>query len=102
VLMPVGWETHSSPALGNRAQAIINGQLLKQADLLFTVLWTRLSSPAGVTASGTLEEIEAHLTADKPAMIYFSSAPVRLDSVDNEQDSALKSFTDSCKRRRAH
>ena len=32
-------------------------------------------------------------------MLYFSSAPVRLDSVDNEQYSALKAFKDSCKQK---
>jgi hypothetical protein len=28
VLMPIGWETHSSPYMGERAQEIINVQLL--------------------------------------------------------------------------
>ena len=30
VLLPCAWETHASPAMGDRAQAIINKQLLKQ------------------------------------------------------------------------
>ena len=30
-----------------------------------------LGSPTGVSASGTVEEIEEHLRAGKPAMIYF-------------------------------
>jgi len=76
VLMPIGWETHSTPGTGDRRQAIINGQLLKDADLLVAVFWTRLGSPTGVARSGTVEEIEEHLRAGKPAMIYFSSAPV--------------------------
>jgi len=99
VLMPVGWETQSSPAMGDRPQAIINKQLLEQSDLLVAVFWTRLGSPTGTTNSGTVEEIEEHLAAKKPIMLYFSSAPVRLDSVDNEQYSALKAFKDSCKQK---
>jgi hypothetical protein len=99
VLMPLGWETHSSPDMGDRPQAIINRQLLKNADLLIAVFWTRLGSPTGIAPSGTVEEIEEHLAAGKPAMIYFSSAPVRLDSVDNDQYSALKAFKESCKQR---
>ena len=99
VLMPLGWETHSSPDMGDRPQAIINRQLLKDADLLIAVFWTRLGSPTGTAPSGTVEEIEEHLTAGKPAMISFSSAPVRLDSVDNDQYSALKTFKESCKQR---
>ena len=72
VLMPLGWETHSSPEMGDRPQAIINEQLLKDADLLVAVFWTRLGSPTGTAPSGTVEEIEKHLAASKPAMIYFS------------------------------
>src|SRR5664280_1846035 len=94
-LMPVGWETHASPEMGDRPQAIINGQLLKDSDLLVAVFWTRLGSPTGTAPSGTVEEIEEHLAAGKPVMIYFSSAPVRPDSIDANQYSALKAFKES-------
>src|SRR4051794_33094357 len=77
VLMPLLWEANAAPAMGDRPQAIINGQLLKNADLLVAMFWTRIGSPTGVAKSGTVEEIEEHLKAGKPAMIYFSSAPVR-------------------------
>lgn len=99
VLMPLGWETHASPDMGDRAQAIISRQLLKDADLLVAVFWTRLGSPTGTAPSGTVEEIDEHLEANKPAMIYFSSAPVRPDSVDHDQYSALNTFKESCKER---
>ena len=92
VLMPTGWETHSVPDTGDRPQAIISGQLLKDADLLVAMFWTRIGSPTGVARSGTVEEIEEHIGAGKPAMIYFSSAPVRPDSIDNDQYSALQAF----------
>ena len=95
VLMAIGWETHSVPEMGHRPQAIINGQLLKHADLLVGVFWTRIGSPTGAARSGTVEEIEEHLGAGKPAMIYFSSAPVRLDSVDNNQYTAVRAFKES-------
>jgi len=99
VLMAIGWETHSSPEMGDRPQAIINGQLLKDADLLVAVFWTRIGSPTGSAQSGTVEEIEEHIGAGKPAMIYFSMAPVRLDSVDDEQYSAVKAFRESLRPR---
>ncbi len=73
VLLPVGWETHATPEMGDRPQAIINKQLLRDCDLLIAVFWTRLGTPTGVASSGTVEEIEEHLAADKPAMIYFSN-----------------------------
>ena len=92
VLMPIGWETHSTPAMGDRPQAIINKQLLETCDLLVAVFWTRLGSPTGVADSGTVEEINEHLAVGRPAMIYFSAVPVRLDSVDEQQYEKLRAF----------
>jgi hypothetical protein len=46
-----------------------------------------------------VEEIEEHIAVGKPAMIYFSSAPVHPDSVDNEQYRALREFKIECRRR---
>src|SRR6266542_3337212 len=82
VLMPVGWESHSAPTLGGRPQAIINKQVLADCDLLIAVFWTKVGTPTGKAVSGTVEEIEEHVKAKKPAMIYFSAAPFPLDLVD--------------------
>jgi len=99
VLLPIAWETHSSPTMGDRPQEIINKQVLNRADLLIAVFWTRVGSPTGKSPSGTIEEIEEHINAGKPAMIYFSSAPVHLESVDQQQYTALRQFHDQCKAR---
>lgn len=99
VLMPIGWESHASPSMGERPQAIINKQVLKNCDLLIAAFWTRLGSPTGKAASGTVEEIEEHLKAGKPAMIYFSSVPVVLESVDHKQYESLKDFKEECRQR---
>jgi hypothetical protein len=69
VLLPVGWETHSTPAMGDRPQAIINDQVLKGCDLLVSMFWTRIGSPTGKEASGTVEEIKDHIQIGKPAML---------------------------------
>lgn len=92
LLVPVGWETHSAPELSGRAQQMINDRLLAHCDLLVGIFWTRLGSPTGVAASGTVEEIEEHRKAGKPAMLYFSKAPVSPDNLDNEQYEKLKIF----------
>lgn len=97
VLLPVSWETHASPAMGDRAQAIINKQILGDADILIAIFWTRMGTPTGVAESGTVEEINEHISAGKPTMLYFSSAPVRPDSVDEEQFKSLRLFKDSVK-----
>ncbi|MGH8427869.1 MAG: hypothetical protein ACRES7_07800 [Gammaproteobacteria bacterium] len=97
VLMPAGWETHSSPELGSRAQELINSRVLKDCDLLIGVFWTRLGTPTGKSESGTVEEIEEHIKVGKPAMIYFSSKPVAPQSINQEQFSSLQVFKGRCK-----
>ena len=92
VLIPVGWETHSSPELGARPQELINNRLLQDCDLLVAVFWTRLGTPTGMADSGTVEEIAEHLKAKKPAMVYFSSEPVAPQSIDHDQYEALITF----------
>ncbi|EPC7840073.1 hypothetical protein ACR220_000970 [Escherichia coli] len=98
VLLPIGWESHSSPEMGASAQTIINNQVLDKCDLLIGVFWTRIGTATSEYSSGTVEEIEKHINTGKPAMLYFSSQPVALDSVDLEQVRNLNLFKQSCQR----
>jgi hypothetical protein len=97
VLSPVGWETHASPELGTRPQELINKRILRDCDLLVGVFWTRLGTPTGNAKSGTVEEIQEHIRAGKPAMIYFSSRPVAPQSIDAQQFSEVQAFKAECK-----
>ena len=97
VLLPVAWETHAAPAMGERAQEIINKQLLRDADLLVAVFWTRIGTPTGDHPSGSVEEVREHIRSGRPAMLYFSTTPVRPDSVDPAQFEALKGFKAECR-----
>lgn len=99
VLLPVGWESHSSPEMGESPQEIINNQILDKCDLLIGVFWTRIGTKTKDYASGTVEEIEKLIKLNKPVMLYFSSQPVVLDTVDMEQIGELKNFMSSCKQR---
>lgn len=99
VLLPVGWESHSSPEAGDTPQSILNKQVLEKSDILIGVFWTRLGTPTTEYQSGTVEEIEKHILSGKLTMLYFSSRPVELDSVDQNQYNELKRFKDSCKTR---
>lgn len=90
MLAAVGWDSHSSPELGERPQELINKRILKDCDILIGVFWTRIGTPTGRFESGTVEEIEEHVRAGKPAMIYFSSRPVELDSVNLDQYNQVK------------
>ncbi len=92
VLLPIGWESHSSPEMGGTPQSIINNQVLGKCDLMIGVFWTRIGTATDSFVSGTVEEIERHIQTGKPAMLYFSSQPVAMDTVDLEQIAKLKVF----------
>ncbi len=99
VLLPIGWETHSSPEMGEKPQEIINQQVLTNCDLLVGVFWTKIGTETDKYASGSVEEIEKHIETGKPVMLYFSNKPAHPDSIDAEQYSKLKQFKTSCKDR---
>lgn len=92
VLLPVDWETHSHPEMGRRPQEIINRQIVENSDILVAVFWTRIGTPTGESDSGTIEEIEQFVRDGKKVMIYFSTAPVKMESVDQEQYELLQKF----------
>lgn len=92
VLLPVKWETHSAPLLGDRPQGIVNNQVVTTCDMAIGVFGTRLGSPTGVSESGTAEEIEWFLDNNKPVMLYFSSRPIDPQKLDIVQYTALKEF----------
>lgn len=94
VLLPVGWETHSRPELGGHPQQLIDRQLAETADVLIGVFWTRLGTPTPGAESGTVHEVASFYEADKPVLLYFSNAPVVLDTVDVEQVKAVRAFRD--------
>lgn len=91
VLLPVRWEIDAVPAFGERAQDIINRQIVMNSDILLAFFWTRLGTPTGKEASGTVEEIRLFAAARKPVLIYFSSAPLPA-KVDIRQYRALLAF----------
>lgn len=92
VLLPIRWETHTTPEYGNRPQEIINKQIVDQADLLIGIFWTRLGSPTGIKDSGTLEEIDRVAASNKPVLLYFSKKNKDPDDIDTDQLLKLREF----------
>jgi hypothetical protein len=78
--LPVGWEMHSAPDLAGRPQELINDRVLKDCDLLGGIFWTRLGTPTGESASGTVEEIKEHLAAGKASydLLFVSTRRTRI------------------------
>lgn len=92
VLLPLSWEYNVVPSMGNRPQGIINEKILKYADILIGIFWTRIGTPTGKAISGTVEEIDEHINSGKPTMLYFSNKPVLPDSIEPEQYAAVKNL----------
>ncbi len=92
ILLPLRWETHSSPEMGDRPQGIINRQVVDQCDMVVGVFWTKLGTPTGLAASGTIEEIDQAAEKGKIIMLYFSRAVVNPDKLDLEEYKRVKEF----------
>jgi hypothetical protein len=96
VLMLMNGEAHAAPEAGERPTESAAKQTVRDSDLLVGVFWTRLGLVDATGRSGAVEEIQEHLAAGKPAMIYFSATPVRPDSVDGKEYEALQGFKRQC------
>ena len=98
VLLPLGWETHSVPDMSRHAQIIINEQILKKADVLVGIFWSKVGTPTKDYPSGTIEEIQEHINAGKPTMVYFSKVALP-QNFDPAQWNEVKRFKDFCKKK---
>jgi Domain of unknown function (DUF4062) len=96
VLLPIKWETHSTPQQGDHPQAIINRQLLEDADIVVAIFGTRIGTRTEEYVSGTVEEIKKHVAAGKIAKIYFSDVPVPPSSLNPEQYALVQEFRTEC------
>ncbi|MGA2217275.1 MAG: hypothetical protein ABSG51_04265 [Terracidiphilus sp.] len=97
MLHPVRWETHSSPQLGGHPQAILNEQVLSDADIVIGIFGTRIGTATPEYISGSVEEIKRHVAAGKLAIVYFSRVPVDPTTIDPTQFAALKAFKEECR-----
>jgi len=93
------WTTHSYPEYGDRPQAIINKQIVEEADIIIGVFWTRFGSPTGVANSGTEEEIKLGIKNNKKVMVYFSDHPVSLSKVNYDEYQKIIQFKEEYKDR---
>jgi Domain of unknown function (DUF4062) len=92
VLLPIGWETDSTPSLEDRGQAIINRQLVDSCDLLIGVFWTRIGTPTSEAESGTVEEIERAHNQGIHCIIYFSDQGTKPSQIDQKQYQSLQAY----------
>ncbi|MES9902284.1 MAG: hypothetical protein ABW168_06330 [Sedimenticola sp.] len=88
----VWWGNSARPTMGGRPQALINNQVLDDADIVVGIFWSRFGTPTGEADSGTEEEIRRSVAAGKPVMIYFCTRDLPQSSFDAEQFTQIQTF----------
>jgi len=92
VLLPLRWETHTTPTFGERPQEIINKQIVDECDFVLGFFWSRIGSPTGKEISGTIEEIKRAAKNGKPVMLYFSKRGMDPSEIEIDQLISLNEF----------
>ncbi len=93
VLIPKHWASSTYPTAGARPQASINKQIVDKSDLLICIFGARLGEPTGKALSGSIEEIDEHIKAEKPVMVFFKKSgsydidPAQLQKVKDYRES---------------
>lgn len=86
------WSTDSYPQSGDKPQELLNKQFVRDCDAAVAIFWTRFGTPTDKYGSGTEEEIEEMLSANKQVFIYFIDAPINPSSLDTEQYRKINEF----------
>ncbi|MER7547217.1 hypothetical protein ABTW95_29835 [Spirillospora sp. NPDC127506] len=74
-VLPVSWTEHAVAEFGERPQAILNQQIVEEADLAVALFYDRLGTPTGEAESGTAEEIKVLVDAGKSVAVLVNSTP---------------------------
>ena len=92
VLLPIKWETYSTPPIGVPAHTVINRQLLDDADIVIGIFGTRTGTATKESISGTVEEIKKHVAAGKTAKVYFAEVRGSQKNVDQTPYGLVQKF----------
>lgn len=82
VIRTLFWKECVIPTAGKSAQDIINEQVLSRADAVIAVFGNKIGSKTEHYDSGTIEEIEETIKANKQVFVYFSNKSIRRDELD--------------------
>jgi len=70
------WSVDSYPESGERAQQLVNRQIVTDADIIVGIFWSHFGTSTGLARSGTEEELRLGLKLEKDIMLYFSEIPI--------------------------
>lgn len=94
VLLPLRWETGAVSELGEAGQAVINRQLVDEADIIIGLFDAKLGTPTALFLSGTAEELDRGLAHGARVHVYFSDMPIPRN-VNTRQLESLNAFRES-------
>lgn len=86
------WSTDSHPDMSERAQGVINRQMVDDSDIIVAIFWSRFGTSTGVAASGTEEEIRRGIRLGRKVMVYFSDLEPLPSNADKGQLEKLWTF----------
>lgn len=86
------WLIDSFPESGDKPQELLNKQIVRDCDAAVAIFWTRFGTPTDKYGSGTEEEIEEMLSANKQIFLYFVNEPIPPSEIDQKQYEKIKEF----------
>ncbi|MDT5310705.1 MAG: hypothetical protein QOE48_6429 [Mycobacterium sp.] len=93
ILLPRHWKSDTVPLLHpDGGQAVINSQIVDDADIVIAVFDRRLGKATLGAVSGTAHEIERTSEAGKPVHVYFSDEPIDRKAIDLKELARLNEF----------
>lgn len=93
------WNKNAYSQSGGKPQALINEQFVNDCDAAVALFWTRFGTPTDEYGSGTEEEIEIMLGANKQVFMYFSDKPIPPSQHNHEEYARVQEFREKYKNR---
>lgn len=86
------WIADSYPESGERAQQLVNKQLVTEADVIIGIFWSHFGTSTGLAQSGTEEELRLGIKLEKDIMLYFSEIPIPAHLINEDELRKISRF----------
>lgn len=86
------WKDDSFPESGGKPQALLNSQIVDDADFAVVIFWTRFGTRTENYGSGVEEEVERMLNSGKQVFLYFMDKPIPPSYLNFGDYSKIKKF----------
>lgn len=91
------WKKSAYAQSGGNPQELLNKQFVEKCDLAIAIFKTRFGTPTDRYGSGSEEEIEIMLRAEKQVFMFFDESPIEHDKIDIQQLQKVREFKDKYK-----